>query len=158
MRYGAFGVVIRTLAPDSATSGAHTGTQEPYRWDSGSSGGSSSSGTAALGIPAMCMAVEDVELIARLGARGHGVRLSVTLPCRTLPDTVSRNLVFEIIGVYMHTYTYAQCMYVYMPGYKYFSHVSHRVNVKKLYILRYKLFHAAKLWKLVIPKGTLCAV
>jgi carboxypeptidase Q len=88
-KYGAVAVLIRSLAPDSTTSGPHTGSQEPYAMDANGK---------EVAIPAACIAVEDAELLSRLSKRGHGLSACLTLPCHFLPDRTSRNLVFEIKG------------------------------------------------------------
>ena len=87
--FGAKAVLIRSLTPDSSTSGPHTGTQQPYE--------KVSDGTLVT-IPAACIALEDAELLSRLSKRGHTLSVSLTLPCYFLPDRTSRNLVFEITG------------------------------------------------------------
>lgn len=93
-KYGAVAVLIRSLAPDSTTSGPHTGGQEPYCEE-----GTTAAGTPPVrAIPAACIAVEDAELISRLAARGHTLSVCLTLPCYILPDRTSRNLVFELKG------------------------------------------------------------
>ena len=86
-KYGAKGVLIRTLAPDNSTSGVHTGSQAP-----------APNGDSSLTVPAACVAIEDAELLTRLSRRGHALRATLSLPCRQSPDRVSRNLVYEIIG------------------------------------------------------------
>jgi carboxypeptidase Q len=92
-KYGAVAVLVRSLAPDSTTSGVHTGGMMPY-----DEGGIDHAGYAVKAIPSACVAVEDAELISRLAARGHKLSVTLTLPCNTLPDRTSRNLVFEIKG------------------------------------------------------------
>lgn len=87
-KYGAIAVLIRSLAPDSTASGAHTGVQQEYAVENG----------VVLAIPAACVAVEDVEMLTRLAKRGHSLSACLTLPCYFLPDRTSRNLVFELKG------------------------------------------------------------
>lgn len=84
-KYGAVGVLIRTLAPDISTSGPHTGSQVEYD-------------TTVNEIPAACVAIEDAELMRRLIERGHTLKATLTLPCYRLLDRSSRNLVFTILG------------------------------------------------------------
>jgi carboxypeptidase Q len=91
-KYGAVGVLIRTLAPDNSIGGAHTGAQAPY------SPSTSDSASTPPNIPAACVAIEDVELVTRLMKRGHSLSATLTLPCKEFPDRRSRNLVFELKG------------------------------------------------------------
>lgn len=84
-KYGAVAVLIRTLTPNTSTSGPHTGSQRPYD-------------DSVPAIPAACLSIEDTELLSRLAQRGHGLSATVTLPCSQGPDRLSRNIVFEIKG------------------------------------------------------------
>jgi len=84
-KLGAVAVLVRSLTPNSSTSGVHTGSQVPYS-DCGPH------------IPACCVSVEDTELISRLQSRGHSIVAELHLPCYRLEDRVTRNLVFEIPG------------------------------------------------------------
>ena len=84
-KYGALGVLIRSLAPDATTSGPHTGSQREFE-------------ETVTPIPAACISVEDAELLRRLHERGHQLKATLFLPCVRLPDQSSRNLVFEIAG------------------------------------------------------------
>ena len=83
-RYGAVAVLIRTIAPNSSTSGIHTG-QMVYQ-------------EGIPKIPAACMAIEDVELISRLASRGHSLDVVLRAHCHQLADVESRNIIFEIKG------------------------------------------------------------
>lgn len=85
--FGAKAALIRSLTPDASTSGAHTGTSEPFH--------PSMQGQA---IPGACIAVEDAEMLRRLAERGHSLSVTLKLACQTLPPVNSRNLVFEIPG------------------------------------------------------------
>jgi carboxypeptidase Q len=87
--FGAIGVLIRTLAPDTTFSGPHTGVQQEYHVDRNG---------AQIAVPAGCIAVEDAELLSRLAQRGHTFSATLCLPCTMLPERTSRNLVFEIRG------------------------------------------------------------
>jgi hypothetical protein len=49
-------------------------------------------------IPAAAVAAEDADLIHRLLASGHTVRLRLRLGCRTLPDVLSANVVADLRG------------------------------------------------------------
>jgi carboxypeptidase Q len=80
-KYGAIGVLVRTLTPNTSLSGPHTGVQ---------------CGDAS--IPSVCIAIEDCEMIRRLIERGFGIETTMILPCCQLPKTVSHNLLFEIPG------------------------------------------------------------
>lgn len=88
-KYGALAALIRSIAPDSTTSGVHTGSQMPC---------DPSAVDEPQPIPAACMAVEDVELLSRLAARGHTLNVSLKLPCTQGVDKTSRNIVMEIPG------------------------------------------------------------
>lgn len=79
-KYGANGVLIRSIAPDGSTSGLHTGSMPDSP------------------IPAACITQEDAELITRLLGRGYLLRGKLTLPCKTLEPKTHRNIVFEIEG------------------------------------------------------------
>ena len=84
-KYGAVAVLIRTLTPNTSTSGPHTGSQVPHA-------------EGAHAIPAACISIEDTELLSRLSKRGHGLSATVYLPCTQGPDRQSRNIIFEIKG------------------------------------------------------------
>jgi carboxypeptidase Q len=82
-KYGAVAALIRTLTPNSSCSGAHTGTQ-----------------ASNVTIPSACVAIEDVELLARLIKKGYKIHIDrLFLPCFQMTSRSSRNLIFEIRGV-----------------------------------------------------------
>ena len=82
-KYGASGVLIRSIAPDGSTSGLHTGSMSPYKDGA---------------IPAACVTQEDAELITRLLKRGYDLFGRLSLPCRLMEPVTHRNIIFEIPG------------------------------------------------------------
>jgi Zn-dependent M28 family amino/carboxypeptidase len=80
---GAVGVLVRSLGT-AAFRLPHTGTLE-YAED-------------APTIPAVALAEEDADLIARLRASGDAVRLRLVLGCRSEPDAEESNVVGELRG------------------------------------------------------------
>jgi carboxypeptidase Q len=80
--FGALAVLVRALTPNSSCSGPHTGTQQ-----------------SGVLIPSATVAIEDVEMLTRLHHKGYTLHVqSLILPCWQLPETTSRNLLFEIPG------------------------------------------------------------
>lgn len=77
--------MIRSLTPNTSTSGPHTGGQVEYD-------------ESRPKLPAACISIEDTELLRRLSLRGHEFNATLKLSCQQLPDKNSRNLVYEIIG------------------------------------------------------------
>ena len=82
-RLGAVASLIRSVTPFSMQT-PHTGSMS---YDPG-----------VPRIPHAAITVEDAELIARLQARGERVRLRLRMEARTLPDTLSRNVIAELVG------------------------------------------------------------
>ena len=83
-KVGAVGFLLRSIATDNARL-PHTGAIAP--WEAG-----------VTPIPAAALAVPDYELLHRLLAAGHEVRVRFRLSCRTLPDADSANVVGELTG------------------------------------------------------------
>jgi len=82
--FGAVAVLVRSVTAHSLAT-VHTGRMN-YGTD------------AIKKIPAASISIEDAELIARLAARGHKVKLRLTLAAKTLPDVESANVLAEIRG------------------------------------------------------------
>jgi hypothetical protein len=81
--HGALAVLVRSVAARSLAT-PHTG-GVAYR-------------PGVPRIPAAAITVEDAAWIARLAARGVGVRVRLELGAHTLPDTISHNVIGEIAG------------------------------------------------------------
>jgi hypothetical protein len=82
-KYGAVGVLIRSVATDSNRL-PHTGGMR-YEND-------------APRVPAAALSVPDADLLTRLVRRGGPVRVRFTLGCRSLPDAESANVIGEVAG------------------------------------------------------------
>lgn len=82
-KYGVKAVLIRTLTPDSSTSGAHTGVQRDH-----------------VKIPSVCVSIEDCEMLSRLHKRKYQLTVrDFFVPSAVLSRTLtSRNVIFEIKG------------------------------------------------------------
>ena len=81
--HGAVAAVVRSVASASLRT-PHTGA---LRYLAGSPK-----------IPAAALSIEDAELVHRLLAKGHRVRMHLVLTPRSLPDVASANVVAEIRG------------------------------------------------------------
>ena len=86
-KYGALGIVIRSIAPNGSIGGLHTGTME---YDESVSK-----------IPACCLSAENTEVLTRLDKRGYRLHASLCLPCRELPPRQSKNIIFDLPGCHL---------------------------------------------------------
>lgn len=82
-KVGAVGALVRSVTPYSQRT-PHTG-------------GMSYDSTVRR-IPAAAITVEDAEMIHRLVDRGEGVRVTLEMSAKTLPDAPSRNVMGELVG------------------------------------------------------------
>ena len=82
-KYGVKAVLIRTLTPDTSTSGPHTGVHKDD-----------------VGIPSACISIEDCEMMSRFAQRQYTLRVKeLYMPCGIVNRTQSsRNIIFEIKG------------------------------------------------------------
>ena len=78
---GAIAALVRSVTPTSLRT-PHTGAMSD----------------SATKIPAAAVTIEDAQMIHRLLARGERVRVHLELGCRTLPDTLSADVVGELRG------------------------------------------------------------
>jgi carboxypeptidase Q len=81
---GAVGVLLRSVTPTSLHT-PHTGTMAAYV-------------DSLPKIPAAAVTIEDATMMHRLLARGERVRVRLEMGARTLPDTLSANVIGEIRG------------------------------------------------------------
>ncbi|KAL6054335.1 Carboxypeptidase Q [Balamuthia mandrillaris] len=82
-KVGALASLIRTVGGFSINS-PHTGMQ--------------TYGSGVKPIPTACITIEDAEMLARMQARGQRIVIELYMEARTLPSTISRNIVAEIRG------------------------------------------------------------
>ncbi|XP_076183179.1 carboxypeptidase Q-like [Ptiloglossa arizonensis] len=82
-KYGAVAALIRSVTPFSLYT-PHTGMQR-Y-------------GPNVIKIPVACITAEDASLLKRMSDRGETIEINLKMEAKNLPDTMSRNVVAEIVG------------------------------------------------------------